>query len=220
MTLTLQRDLLNSAHSVQICPITQHNYLQAVKVLAGAFVDDPISVAVYPKFSIPRRIDALQVDFKAEVRLCMRRGYPILAQEDSVVLGAAVIYAPGGYPFSRVDQWKLLLSSILGNGLYNVRDWMHWLDEVDKHHPAEPHFYLEYIAVEPGYQGMGVGSALLQHLVDKADGMHVGCYLENTNPRNVNLYQRFGFNIIDQEEIIGVPNWFMWRPPAIPNDHT
>ena len=33
----------------------------------------------------------------------------------------------------------------------------------------KPHYYLEYIGVEPEYQGKGVGSAILKHLMRKAD---------------------------------------------------
>jgi hypothetical protein len=40
----------------------------------------------------------------------------------------------------------------------------------------------------------------------------VGCYLENANPRNTSFYQRFGFQIVSEKEIIGLPAWFMWRP--------
>ena len=31
------------------------------------------------------------------------------------------------------------------------------------------------------------------------------------SPQNVALYGRFGFEVIDEDEVLGVPNWFMWR---------
>jgi hypothetical protein len=40
----------------------------------------------------------------------------------------------------------------------------------------------------------------------------VGCYLENSNPRNLPFYERFGFQAGEQKEIIGLPAWLMWRP--------
>jgi GNAT superfamily N-acetyltransferase len=108
----------------------------------------------------------------------------------------------------------LLLKSIWGNGFYDISGWMQWLYEVDKLHPSKPHYYLEYIGVEPEYQRKGVGSAILQHLCETADKKQVGCYLENANPINTPYYQRFGFQITHQKEIIGIPTWFMWRSPA------
>jgi ribosomal protein S18 acetylase RimI-like enzyme len=132
---------------------------------------------------------------------------------DGKVIAAAVIYPPGAYPLPVSDQWTLLIKSILGNGLYDIRGWMRWLDMVDKIHPKEPHYYLEYLGVEPEQQGKALGSTILRHLTRKADEEHVGCYLENANPRNLSFYQRFGFQTISKKEIIGIPSWFMWRSP-------
>jgi ribosomal protein S18 acetylase RimI-like enzyme len=55
----------------------------------------------------------------------------------------------------------------------------------------------------------------MQHLINKADEVSVGCYLENANPRNLSFYERFGFQVIDEKEILGIPSWFMWRAPDI-----
>ena len=182
-------------------------------VLARAFVDDPVSVAVYKNFTPERRVRALQVDFSMEVGECVRRGYPLQIVDDSKIIAAAVVYPPGAYPLPVMTQWKFLFKSILGNGIYDIGSWVRWLNEVDKFHPTEPHYYLEYLGVEPELQGKRVGSALMKCLVSKVDEEHVGCYLENANPRNNPFYQRFGFQIMNEKKIIGVPTWFLWRPP-------
>lgn len=198
----------------EILPTTRQSYDQAAQVLAWAFVDDPVTVACFRNFSPDRRISALIVDFSAELLVCIRRGYPIQVNEGGRVIASAVIYPPGAYPLPVLDQWMLLIKSILGNGFYDISPWMHWLAEVDQLHPKEAHYYLEYLGVEPEQQGKAVGSAILQHLVDTADEEHVGCYLENANPRNIPFYQRFGFQIVSEKEIIGIPSWFMWRSPV------
>ncbi len=182
-------------------------------MLARAFVDDPVTVAVYKKFSPEKLLKALIVDFSAEMSVCLRRGYPIQVIECSAVVGAAVIYPPGKYPLPTIEQWLLILKSIIGNGFYDVGSWMKWQNEVDELHPGEPHYYLEYIGVEPSFQGTGVGSAILRHLCEKADKQQVGCYLENANPINTPFYQRFGFHVTQEKVIIDIPTWFMWRPP-------
>jgi ribosomal protein S18 acetylase RimI-like enzyme len=197
-------------------PTSYESYRHAAMVLARAFVDDPVTVAVYRNFSPDRRVRALGVDFREEVLECVRCGYPLQVVENDKVIAAAVIYQPGAYPLPALTQWRFLAKSFLGNGLYDIRNWMRWLDEVDKLHPTEPHYYLEYLGVEPAKQGKQVGSALMRSLICKADEQHVGCYLENANPRNVPFYQRFGFQITSQREIIGIQSWFMWRPPSDP----
>ena len=198
------------------CPISIQSYRQAAQVLGRAFVDDPVSVAIYRNFSAERRERALTTDFTAEVLLCVRKGSPIQVNADGKLLAAAVIYPPGTYPLPSYDSWMLLIKSILGNGLYDIRRWMKWLNEVDKNHPTEAHYYLEYLGVEPGYQGMGFGSLLLRALITKAEQAGAGCYLENANPRNISFYQQAGFQIIREMEIIGLPTWLMWRPPGNP----
>jgi GNAT superfamily N-acetyltransferase len=199
---------------MRILPIRQQDYRPAAQVLSRAFVDDPVSIAVYKNFSPAKRIHALECDFTAELRLCMRRGSPIQASENGHMVAVAVIYPPGCYPLPPLDQWMLLVKSILGNGWYDVRAWMRWLDEVDRQHPKLAHYYLEYVGVDPQYQGKGYGTGVIKYLSAQADTHGVGCYLENANPSNVPFYQRFGFQVVAEKRVIGLPTWFMWRPPT------
>jgi ribosomal protein S18 acetylase RimI-like enzyme len=195
-------------------PVTRQSYRQAARVLAKAFADEPVSMVIYRNFSPEKRVRALTVDFSAELMVSLRKGNPIQISPDGEVVAAALIYPPGSYPLPVLDQWKFLLKSVLGNGCYDVKAWVKWLDEVDKLHPRQPHYYLEYIGVDPSYQRKGLGSCLLEHLVAMADLAAVGCYLENANPHNIPFYQRAGFQVISEIEIIGIPAWFMWREPV------
>lgn len=198
---------------MEVLPTTRQTYRLAAQVLGRAFVDDPVTKACYRNSSPDSRIKALIVDFTADELVCLRRGYPLQVNEDGKVVAAALIYPPGAYPLPVLDQWLPLIKSILGNGIYDISPWLRWLNAVDKLHPTEPHYYLEYLGVEPEQQGKAIGSTILRHLIDKADEDHVGCYLENANRRNIPFYQRFGFEIMYEREIIGVPAWLMWRPP-------
>lgn len=212
MTTTSKDDLSSLFVSMEIQPITRQTNHQVAQLLANAFDDDPVSVALYKNFSPKKRTHALAVDFSIELLVCIRRGYPIQINEDGKAVAAAVIYPPGTYPLPVIDQWSIVLKSFFRNGFYDIRGWMKWLDEIDKNHPTKAHYYLEYLGVDPQYQGKGFGSSILKHLIARADEGGVGCYLENANPRNVNFYQRFGFEILSEKEIIGIPSWFMWRP--------
>ena len=200
----------------EVLPVTRQSYRQAAQVLGRAFASEPVSVAVLKKLSLERRIRALTNDFSDELLLCIQKGFhPLHVNEDGKVIAAAMIYPPGAYPLPATSQWLLLLKSFVRNGFYDIRDWMRWLDEVEKIHPQKPHYYLEYIGVEPLFQGKSIGSIIMQHLINKADEVSVGCYLENADPRNLSFYKRFGFQVIDEKEILGIPSWFMWRAPDI-----
>jgi ribosomal protein S18 acetylase RimI-like enzyme len=81
-------------------------------------------------------------------------------------------------------------------------------------HPVEPCFYLAFIGVAPRLQGAGLGSLLLQRTLARVDAARAGAYLENSNPRNLKLYERAGFAVT--REIIArrdaPPLFAMWRP--------
>jgi ribosomal protein S18 acetylase RimI-like enzyme len=87
-------------------------------------------------------------------------------------------------------------------------------ERFDAAHPTEPHWYLGLVAVVPEQQGNGAGSALLAHTLARVDADHAPAYLESSNPRNVGLYERFGFEVVDEILMDDggplVPT--MWRP--------
>jgi len=63
------------------------------------------------------------------------------------------------------------------------------------YHPQEPHWYLPLIGVDPARHRSGCGAALLQDTLRRCDQDHVAAYLESTNPANITLYQRHGFEL-------------------------
>jgi ribosomal protein S18 acetylase RimI-like enzyme len=66
-------------------------------------------------------------------------------------------------------------------------------DQMADFHPTEPHWYLPLIGVDPSRQGMGLGSILMRHAVARSDRAGAPAYLESSNPRNISLYERYGF---------------------------
>ena len=62
-------------------------------------------------------------------------------------------------------------------------------------HPPEPYFYLAFVGVAPRFQGTGLGTALLENTLARVDAAGMPAFLENSNPRNIKLYERFGFRV-------------------------
>lgn len=65
-----------------------------------------------------------------------------------------------------------------------------------QHHPHEPHWYLAMIGVDPARQGEGLGSAILKESLRRCDADGATAYLESSNPKNIPLYERHGFEVM------------------------
>jgi GNAT superfamily N-acetyltransferase len=70
------------------------------------------------------------------------------------------------------------------------------LRQMGKFHPAEPHWYLPLMGVNPEEQGQGRGSALLTHALARCDRDGLPAYLESSSPRSIPLYERHGFRVL------------------------
>ena len=69
-------------------------------------------------------------------------------------------------------------------------------EQMGRYHPSEPHWYLPLMGVDPSQQNKGFGSALLQHTLIQLDRENKLAYLESSNPRNISLYKRYGFELL------------------------
>ena len=88
-------------------------------------------------------------------------------------------------------------------------------EQMDELHPAADVWYLPLIGVDLIAQGRGLGSALLRHALATCDGDGLPAYLEATNPRNRDLYERHGFDVLDVIQAgSSPPIWAMLREPA------
>ncbi|HXY86469.1 MAG TPA: GNAT family N-acetyltransferase [Gaiellaceae bacterium] len=88
-------------------------------------------------------------------------------------------------------------------------------EQMDKLHPRDEHWYLPLMGVDPIAQGRGLGSALLQHVLEACDRDRLPAYLEATSPRSRNLYERHGFAVVDTIQAgTSPPMWAMLREPA------
>ncbi len=116
------------------------------------------------------------------------------AWTDDAFLGSALWLPPGVHP----DEQEL--ESVVTTTIAEEKQGHLFaaLEELAAYHPAEPHWFLPVIAVDPISQGRGIGSQLMKHAVAKCDEAGMRAYLESSNPRNISLYERHGFKVIGQ----------------------
>ena len=65
---------------------------------------------------------------------------------------------------------------------------------------STPHYYLQVVGVEPSQQGKGLGRALVQAGLSRADELKVPCYLETYNSDNLRFYSSLGFKVLGSEK--------------------
>jgi len=84
-------------------------------------------------------------------------------------------------------------------------------------HPHDrPHWYLNVIATVPHRQGHGLGAEALRPVLERCDAEKIPAYLESSNPRNMTLYRRHGFDDVGRPTIDlpdGPSLYPMWREP-------
>jgi len=101
---------------------------------------------------------------------------------------------------------------VLALGPRSAGRTMKWLGTWSKHDPEKRHWHLGPVAVDVHLQGRGIGSMLMRAFCERMDAAGEDAYLETDKPENVRFYERFGFEVVGEEEVIGVANWFMMRP--------
>jgi len=119
--------------------------------------------------------------------------------------GVALWLPPGVAP----DEEALVAITRQSTGGRQQTEVFQIFEAMAAHHPKEPHWYLPLIGVDPAHQGKGLGAALLKHALERCDRDRVPAYLESTNPRNITLYKRHGF------EALGTIQ-FGSSPPLVP----
>jgi ribosomal protein S18 acetylase RimI-like enzyme len=88
------------------------------------------------------------------------------------------------------------------------RDLLQVFEQMRGYHPSEPHWYLPLLGVDPIRQGQGLGAALMRHALARCDGEGKAAFLESSNPRNVSLYERHGFEVVGRIQVGTSPTLF------------
>ncbi len=72
-----------------------------------------------------------------------------------------------------------------------------YFGEFEKNKPKDT-WYLEYLGVDPMKHSLGLGSLILNNSLSKIDALRQSAYLESSNPRNMSLYERHGFETVNK----------------------
>lgn len=186
--------------NIQILKIESVNQLDKIivplaNVLTEAFYVDPFYEYIFPNDS--KRNGQLQWIMKGFLRYSFQYGKIYYL---SNLMGVALWLGPDR-PF--LSDLKLALLGFykypfkvgFGNTFRMEKITTLW----SKMHKKEPknHWYLMFIGIHPNLQGQGFGSALLNPIHQWADQERLICYLETAKARNVEFFQKNGYQVVD-----------------------
>jgi ribosomal protein S18 acetylase RimI-like enzyme len=198
-----------------IVPLREEYLSTAAKALARAFHDDPLQKYVFP--------DPVERETRSPEHFAPFLRYGLMFGEvltnEGTPLGASIWFPPGQWEVTPERAERAGLNDLPGAiGEVAAERFFSALGAVEPYHrDLPPHWYLMVVGVSPEGRGRGLGRALIQPIMDRADAAGLPCYLETAQPDNVALYEHLGFRqIVDVvEPQSGLRLWTFRRdPPA------
>ena len=178
------------------------------RTLARAFFDDPVMEWFFPDEG--RRGAYVEKLFRLRLRSLLKQD-EVYTTDDHAA--AAVWAQPGRWEMTPLEGLAFVarFTPMVRTRLpLLARGWV----GIDRVHPHEPHWYLAILGTEPDLQGRGVGSAVIQPVLDDCDRNEVPAYLESSKERNIAFYARHGFKVTGELTLPEGPKiWPMWRDP-------
>jgi len=195
---------------VEVRPLQGDELAAAAGAAARALEDDPASVACYGDDPLVR----LAQTYGLFTDLFGRMATPQHgALAGHCVLAVAGVLPPGGCvgammaPY--VEDTLAMATPPVGHPMRPAVLWATWA----AHDLAEEHWHVGPVGVEPGYQGMGIGRAVMGALCEELDAEQRVGWLETNKERNIRFYSGLRFELVAQATALGVESWFMRRDP-------
>jgi ribosomal protein S18 acetylase RimI-like enzyme len=193
---------------------------EAGEVIAASHADYPGFRHVFPDAATRRRV--LRPFMVATARDAAVHGYALVARSGDGVLGAALWMPPGAFPLSGIRKARMtggLLRVAFAAGS-SLPGFIRLGTALENAHPPQLSWYLQALGVDPRAQRRGVGTLLMTPVLATADDAGLPCYLQTSDPANIDYYRRFGFEVSQPaiEVFTDGPAYIGMTRPASP-DH-
>ncbi len=185
--------------------VSESDQDRAIQTIALGFSTDPVQRWIWPEASV--FLSAKPRFVRASAGSAFENGTAFAVEG----LKAAALWLPPGVTTDGDAMGAIvaetarpeILDDLVNIGL-SLRDA----------HPHGPHWYLNFIACDPAYLGQGLGSALMKHVLKRVDEDGAIAYLESSNPRNMSLYERHGFETVGEVQHGASPPLYPMIRPA------
>ena len=193
--------------------LSKNDIYKATEVLAKAFYDHPMIQFLFPN----DREKKIRHLYNLAVKIGVRYGEVFGTSKN---LEGAAIWFDSDNPVGLLREIRCgALSFLYQLGFKSFKKCLAldtFLSNLHKEHMnTQQHHYLEFIGVDPIYQGKGFASKLLRNKFKDLEKEGLPIYLDTNTQENVSLYQHLGFKIIDEVIVpdANLPQWSMvWYP--------
>jgi GNAT superfamily N-acetyltransferase len=217
MEIFMQASLENSFDVIQL---HRSQIAQASEIAAKAFANDPVFTYLTPD-DRELRLQVLTWLTSKAIEYCTPYDRVYTTSD---LQGIAAWLPPDKFPsnpfqilqtIAQLELYKLPFKC----GWNRLGRWLSGLLAMERAHQEDmgdrSHWYLELMIVNPASQGRGVGSRLLQPVLDRASQDGFPCYLVTSTEKAVCFYRKNGFEIITDRKFSpnSPPFWTLKRNP-------
>ena len=191
--------------NIKISFLENSDIQESANVLSVAMVDNPLHVAVFQGMGEKQRLEIEKMFRRLLIEL---PGIVFLTKENQNIIGVMRMKSCQGRKVANASQDAIDKNDI---------GWRKsvWHAEWGRNDPIEQHWHLGPIGVLPNHQGSGIGSMLMERFCKEVDACHAKAYLETEGDKNVRFYEKFGFEIVRESEILNVKNRYMLRASKV-----
>ncbi len=200
----------------ELVPLGRGDAARAAEVLAAAFQDDPLLTHACPDRQA--RTELARLFCQIPLHYAARYGE---VYAPSQRLEGVAAWLPSAH--ASLTPWKVLravpLSILIGFGRAGgarLRVAGAHLNALHRRLAPPGALFLLILGVAPQFQGQGHAGRLLRPILARLDREGRPCYVDTMQEKNVALYERFGFRVVEASPVPGTDlvAWALVREPS------
>lgn len=200
---------------------------EAANLAALAFLDSPFYQWIFSQSNVEEVASSLRWLFEGNFASYVEKGAGVCAFNGGEMVSFFALLEGKDSTLSLWDMMKLgfyTMPFAVGFGptvrMLRVKGWVEErLEKIMQDHGIRKDTWtLQRMVVKPGWQGKGLGTRCLAHMIEGTAARSHGVILTTQEEANVRFYERLGFEVVDDEvfERGGqLHSWTMWRRPEV-----